>query len=67
MATFTLTIECDNDAFISYPGPEIARILENVSYSVRKKIDRNSEVSIRDSNGNRVGSWEYQEKGETND
>lgn len=69
MAKFTLTIDCDNAAFEGDAAPEIARILgelsallnrgdaflrvlPHVSYYATK-------ATLRDRDGNRVGSWHY--------
>jgi len=57
---FTLTIDCDNDAFGEY-ADEVSRILRHVA----ERLDGcMSEAligprSVSDMNGNRVGSWEF--------
>jgi hypothetical protein len=64
MATFTLTIECDNAAFDANRNAEIARILGDLSDFIERKVcfltDLGEYGSLRDVNGNRVGSWRYQ-------
>jgi hypothetical protein len=70
MATFTLTIECDNQAF-EEPGRELARILRDVARSVedlqdgRTLSDRMGGMvfRLRDINGNTVGSWSFDGEG----
>jgi hypothetical protein len=63
MATFTLTIDCDDAAFEAVRNAEIARILSDLSGFIGRKVcfltDHNEVGSLRDINGNRVGSWSY--------
>lgn len=56
---FTLTIETDNAAFDSADGglAEIARILRFAA----DQVAGNGISTLRDSNGNTVGKWEYLE------
>jgi hypothetical protein len=54
VATFTLKIQCDNDAFMGDPHDEIIRIMENIRNQLLH--DMNSGPAI-DSNGNTVGQW----------
>lgn len=65
MARFTLTIDCDNDAFSDDPASEIARILRDAS----RRVDAHSGLCngdtfhFRDSNGNIVGKAQYDSEG----
>ena len=53
---FTLTLTCDNAAFEDRPSEEIARILR----AAASRIEATDELrgSLRDINGNTVGSYE---------
>lgn len=51
---FTLTFDCDNDAFADDPSDEIARILDNVA---RRVNDGARDGKIMDVNGNTVGNF----------
>jgi hypothetical protein len=67
MATFTVTIECDNAAFdqemeIGGPAAEISRILNNLSKHISKNPDGMDYGTFRDANGNTVGHYEYVEE-----
>lgn len=54
--SFSLTIDCDNDAFVGNKHAEIARILREVA----AKIEAGKYVTkLRDINGNTVGSVEF--------
>jgi hypothetical protein len=68
MATFTLTIDCDNAAFEADPNAEVARILGDLSGFIGRKVcfltDHPEIGSLRDVNGNGVGSWQYQPAGD---
>jgi hypothetical protein len=59
MAKLNITIELDNDAFQPEPGPEVARILEDLADTFRDTLviaPRGPEpLSIRDINGNTCG------------
>ena len=70
MAQFTLEIECDNAAFSDEDGvtcsvsakQEVGRILAVLA----RKMERSHEAGddwagILDSNGNRVGGWNFSE------
>jgi hypothetical protein len=59
---FKLQIETSNAAFVDDTGAEIARILRRVAQSA-ENIGQliNCEIYIRDANGNKVGSWSYEE------
>jgi hypothetical protein len=59
MATFTLTLKCDNAAFTeTYPRHEIARILTKLASDLRDgKVD--DQGKLRDTNGNTVGEYAY--------
>lgn len=54
MTTLRIEINLDNDAFGTYPGDEIGRILTRYaqSVSVLSDLDKN----LKDINGNTVGS-----------
>ena len=60
MKTFKLEIECDNDAFADYPAREITRILQQVAIEINRSMHCNSAQWVRDSNGNRVGTYKYE-------
>lgn len=57
MATLSITIELDNDAFQADAGEEVARILRQVAARTATSIDA-GEYNLRDYNGNTVGSVE---------
>jgi hypothetical protein len=58
MAKFTVQMTCDNAAF-EEPGPEVARILLELSRKVAGGFfDRDCGLLI-DENGNEVGAWEW--------
>lgn len=60
--TFTLTIDCDNDAFSPDEGdgiPEIARILRHVADKVES---RRVHGGIMDINGSKVGEFDLTEE-----
>ncbi len=52
---FTLTINCENDAFLNNTSRELARILRLVAEHVPDNPD---EGKLRDYNGHTVGHWE---------
>lgn len=56
--TFELKMTCDNDAFHPMASDETARILTGVACDVR---NGHSEGFLRDSNGDRVGSWKFED------
>ena len=58
---FRLEIDTANDAFVGYPAGEVARILRETADDLDAGIIA---FSIRDSNGNTVGSWELSEEEE---
>jgi hypothetical protein len=58
MATFTLTIECDNAAFENDPLGEVARILREAAYQLDQGQDG---FKLRDINGNTVGSAAFED------
>jgi hypothetical protein len=64
--TFKLEIECDNDAFHPYPDLAIANILRDVAEKItgqyRLSDIRNSAQWVRDNNGNRVGTYKYEDR-----
>lgn len=55
--TFTLTIDLGNDAMRT--AADVADALEAVAARVRADGLQAHAQSIRDANGNRVGSWEH--------
>lgn len=67
MSRFTLTIDCDNEAFEPNPAAELRRILRDLGDSQRlyegiDPADRRygaNEGSLRDGNGNTVGGWRF--------
>jgi hypothetical protein len=62
MATFKIEIDCDNAAF-EYPAPELADILEHVGGCLRTgHLYPNAAQWVRDSNGNRVGTYKYENR-----
>ena len=68
MATFTLTINCDNAAFDDSPtGCELARILRSLADNVNDCDMQDLMVlatgRLRDSNGNPVGNWHFDGEG----
>lgn len=57
---FKLSIETSNDAFVDYPGQEIATILAKAAADLMNHSCETNVVGfVRDSNGNKVGSWNY--------
>jgi ABC-type Co2+ transport system permease subunit len=58
MSIFTLTIDCDNDAFEDMPQAEVARILHNVAERILYPL---MDGTCRDVNGNTVGSFAFDE------
>lgn len=62
---FILTIECDNDAFVDYPGQEVADVLTRLADRVRTADpggrDQSDPFVLRDINGNRVGTAYFTE------
>ena len=63
MATFTLKVDCDNEAFKPNPRFELLRILARVSTAVSDatwySIDEKQ--TLRDENGNTVGYFMMEE------
>ena len=60
MATFRVTIDCDNAAFEEYPGKEIGRILCRIADIVDNQLPLDGlERWERDYNGNIVACWHY--------
>lgn len=53
---FKLTLEMDNAAFADAPGEELQRILSNLHLQNRATAD--NEGTVKDYNGNTIGSWE---------
>lgn len=54
MATLTITINLDNDAFATDYAGEIAEILRPLPILTTALV--NTEISLKDSNGNKVGT-----------
>lgn len=54
---FRLQIACDNAAFEDGMATELARILRDVARRIESGEDCGSFVSVRDVNGNVVGSF----------
>ena len=68
---FTLKIDTDNAAFYDDsdgndfdPGPELARLLRNLADTLDSPEVHDDSGTVRDINGNRVGTWEITEEGE---
>ena len=58
---FTVTIDCDNDAFSNDFFGELDRILREVRGEIRYLANRPGQLqdgNIRDVNGNTVARWE---------
>lgn len=53
IATFTMKIHTTNDAFAANPD-ELAQCVQNVAERLR---EGKREGTVKDSNGNTVGSW----------
>lgn len=58
---FTLKIESDNAAMVDNTRAEVARILEEVARRVYEGV---AVGSVRDANGNKVGSFVLDAEGE---
>lgn len=65
MDRFTLTIECENDAFKPCPTSELARLLIELGRNLRacrmgaKRLANVPPMLLRDINGNTVGRARY--------
>lgn len=57
MATFTIKIDTDSDAFQPEPERELARILWHISTHLAKAKASGFYETIFDANGNYVGRW----------
>ncbi len=63
---FHLTIKTDGAAFTNEdtgepnPGPEVARLLEQIAREIRE-LGITGDAVVRDYNGARVGSWSLDE------
>lgn len=55
---FTLTIDTGNAAFDD-AGPELARILRELAARLEPGLTCDGGADVRDTNGNRVGSWGF--------
>lgn len=58
MKRFTLTIECENTAFEPTPGSELGAILGRLAEELQADAI-SGDGSLYDSNGNRVGRFEF--------
>lgn len=64
MATFKLTINCDNAAFDPAPDYELARILRAMADRLEGlDLDADTVVNLYDVNGNHCGVAEFQTEG----
>jgi hypothetical protein len=61
---FKLEIETGNEAFAEDPGAELARMLRVLAGRLAIGLHTSDKGTLRDSNGNRVGSWSYEESSE---
>lgn len=65
MATFTLTINCDNAAFDPAPDYEIARILRSMADRLEGlDLDADTTINLYDINGNKCGTANFDTEGE---
>lgn len=60
---FTMTIESEGAAFTDDPAEELGQTLQKVSSQALRKISHLVEAGlaegvVRDTNGNRVGTWQ---------
>lgn len=63
MTTFTLKINCDNDAFVESRADEVANILRQLVDALTSPVSCDIDTyTLRDSNGNAVGKAQF--KGE---
>jgi hypothetical protein len=63
MTTFTLTFECDNAVFADYRDDAIADVLLAASKQVRQRgTHLNEAYWLHDSNGNRIGTYKYEDR-----
>ena len=63
MKSFSLNIECNNDAFVDAAGDEIARILRDTANRIANgELDNLHAYWVRDVNGNRVGTYKFEER-----
>lgn len=54
---FTVSIDCENDAFDGAPLVEVARIIESLAQRLRRFSDETTWLeTLVDNNGNRVGT-----------
>ena len=58
---FTLTINCDGEAFSELPGTEVARLLQRTA---EHALTGHTEGILLDVNGNSVGTWAFTEADE---
>ena len=59
---FECNINMDNDAFAQEPHLELCRALREIAHNVRDNDDVVRSATVRDINGNRIGTWKI--KGE---
>ena len=65
---FTLRIDTENEAFEGNPGKEIARLLRKAATEAESQVYDYSILErrvIMDTNGNRVGEWNYHDDHKT--
>lgn len=53
---FKLTIKTCNEAFADDPNEELARLLEHTASRLRDGLEADT---LRDANGNTVGTWRF--------
>jgi hypothetical protein len=58
---FKLQIETGNAAFADDTGAELARILRELARRIEIGMHTSGGATVRDANGNKVGSWSYEE------
>ena len=60
---FRMEIATSNAAFVDAPGEELASILGDLAENLREGLgyapDADVSGTLRDSNGNDVGTWQY--------
>jgi len=59
---FKCNIDMDNDAFAHDPHYELSKLIKTIAHDVDDFVCVERTKTIRDSNGNKIGTWEI--KGE---
>ena len=60
MASFRVTIECENDAFVDREGREVSQILRGIATTIEEQMPKDGlERTVKDHSGNTVGFWDY--------